>query len=704
MTHNEIVDAKVGQVVQAGIVHGGVHFHAGAGADTLVPRQLPAAPAGFVGRDTELARLDEILGRDEEERVARGPGLSILLVTGAGGLGKTWLALHWAHRVSERFPDGCLFADLRGFSPDGVPTPPSAVLSGFLEALGVAPERVPAGTDARAALYRSLSADKRLLVVLDNAADTAQVAPLLPGGASCVVVTARDRLPALVTGHSANPVVLDVLGYEQARALLVGRLKSQQPDDQTLVIDELVRLCRGFPLALAIVAGRAAAHPHVPLSSLAAELHTLGLSAMGDADLGASLPDVFSWSLRALDDQQVRAFSLLGISPGPDVALDAASRLIDVTLPEAHAILRGLCKASLLDRNAHGRYVMHDLIRRFAVDQGRRLPAADRVDALHRVLDFYVHTALAGDRVLEPHRDHVIRRVVRVVSDGRRLSDTASCLRWFDIEYRCLSAARRTAAELGLHRLVWSFAWATDTFNYRRGHRHEQLQAWQDGLRAAEELGDPVALLYAHRGVGVAYARSGDHLHGTRHLELAIRAAEDVHDSCGQADALYVFAWIKQQQQDIAGALGHAVRALELYRRVNDPVGEADTINAIAYYIAHCGNLDLARRYCRLALALHRHHRHLAGQAHVLEGLGHIAHQAADQAEAVLHYSEAALLFEELGDDYFLANTLDVLGDVYVALQRHDRAHAAWNRAADLYNAQQRRSNLNDVRAKLAAR
>ncbi len=266
MTHNEVVDAVVGQVVQAGMVQGGVHFHAGAGTAAALPRQLLADPSGFVGREVELARLDDLLGTDNERPAAHAT-MRILLVTGIGGLGKTWLALRWAHRVSERFPDGQLFVDLRGFSPEGVPTTPEVVLRGFLEALGVAPDRVPDEVNARAALFRSLSAGKRVLVVLDNAADTAQVVPLLPGSASCVVlVTSRDRLPALITGHSAKPVALEALGFEQARALLSNRLSSRRLEDEAFAVDELVRLCKGFPLALAIIAGRADTPPQIPLA------------------------------------------------------------------------------------------------------------------------------------------------------------------------------------------------------------------------------------------------------------------------------------------------------------------------------------------------------------------------------------------------------------------------------------------------------
>lgn len=297
----------------------------------VVPRQLPATPAQFVGRQRELDRLGALLcawppggeGPAAEE-VTPGGTLLISAIGGTGGMGKTWLALHWAHRNLHRFPDGQLFVDLRGFSPTERPAHPTDALGGFLDALGVGRDRQPTDQDRRAELYRSLVADKRMLVVLDNAVSTDQVVPLLPGGHHCtVVVTSRNQLRGLIARHGARPVHLDVLSDTEARTLLTGILGPDRADADDRAIAELVESCGRFPLALGLVAARAAADPRSPLRDIVAELHDLGLDALDSDDPSASLPAVLSWSLRRLTDRQREVFALLGIAPGSDTGLPA---------------------------------------------------------------------------------------------------------------------------------------------------------------------------------------------------------------------------------------------------------------------------------------------------------------------------------------------------------------------------------------------
>jgi predicted ATPase len=235
---------------------------------------LPAVSAPFVGRHDEVDRLDAAV------RTGAGSHATVVVsaIAGAGGTGKTWLALHWAHRNLHRFPDGQMFVDLRGFCPDGKAMDAATAVRGFLDALGADPDRIPGSPHAQAALYRSLLADKRMLLVLDNAADTAQVAPLLPGNGNCtVVVTSRNRLPGLVTGHGAQHLALDVLDDEDARALLIGRLGARRVDEERAAVDDLIRLCGGSPLALSVVAAHAHTRPEVALGVLVGELLELGL-------------------------------------------------------------------------------------------------------------------------------------------------------------------------------------------------------------------------------------------------------------------------------------------------------------------------------------------------------------------------------------------------------------------------------------------
>ncbi|NUT50651.1 MAG: transcriptional regulator, partial [Saccharothrix sp.] len=285
-------------------------------ARTPTPRQLPAAPRLFVGRVDELARLDKALAPQQ----GRAPALAIV---GAGGTGKTTLALHWAHRAADRFPDGQLHADLRGFDPSGPPVSPAAVLSGFLDALGVA---APADPDRQVALYRSLVAGKRLLVVLDNARDTAQVLPLLPGSGTCtVLITSRHRLTGLSVTHGVPTLALDVLTDAEARDLLTGHLSGQRAHEEPDAVARLLRWCAGLPLAVGIVAARAAVHPDFPLAALADELQEdPGLDAVDTDERSISLRAVVGASYRAGPPAAARAFALLGVAPGPDIGVQAA--------------------------------------------------------------------------------------------------------------------------------------------------------------------------------------------------------------------------------------------------------------------------------------------------------------------------------------------------------------------------------------------
>ncbi|HWO68536.1 MAG TPA: BTAD domain-containing putative transcriptional regulator, partial [Umezawaea sp.] len=336
-------------------------------AEAPVPRQLPAPPRWFTGRGIELARLDQALTVEPAEGIAAagtGSGtrsvatVVISAIGGAGGIGKTWLALTWAHQHAEQFPDGQLFVDLHGFSPTQEPMVPEAAVRGFLDALGVDSGRIPTDLDAQAALYRSLVAGRRMLIVLDNAATADQVVPLLPGTPACtVLVTGRTRLASLIDRHGARHLRLDVLPRDEARALLTARLGADRVSAEPDAVDELVELCRGYPLALSITARHAATHPSVPLAEVAVELRELGLEMFHhDTDPAASLPAVLSWSLRAFTDEQRTVFALLGITPGADTSLPAVVALTGLPSARARKALSALQEASLLESRPGGRY------------------------------------------------------------------------------------------------------------------------------------------------------------------------------------------------------------------------------------------------------------------------------------------------------------------------------------------------------------
>jgi transcriptional regulator with XRE-family HTH domain len=433
----------------------GVSAHRARPSKTI-PRQLPAPPTCFTGRTRELAGLSEAL----DDTSIDGPAVLISALAGSGGIGKTWLALHWAHRHLDRFPDGQLFTDLRGFSPDSGPLDPHIAVRGFLDALGADAAHLHGDLAQDTARYRSHIADKRMLILLDNAATIDQISPLLPGSRSCtVIVTSRTILTPLLTRHGAHHLNLDILTDTESRELLVRRLGRARVAAEPDAVAELIRLCGRYPLALSIVASHAQAHPDLPLTDFSSELREVGLDAFDDSDPATSLPSVLSWSLRSLTPEQRTAFELLGIAPGPDIGLSAAAGLIGLRPSRARTLLRTLADVSLLTRKAHERYAMHDLVRDYAATTAEHdLADGTREAALRRVIDFYVRAGYAADRIVFPERPPIQLNPPLVDVQPPRLPDLDAALAWFDAEHPTLLAAQRTAARIGWHRAVWQLA------------------------------------------------------------------------------------------------------------------------------------------------------------------------------------------------------------------------------------------------------
>lgn len=306
--------------------------------------------------------------------------------------GKTALAVHWAHRVAERFPDGQLYVNLRGFHPSGAMSPAEAI-RGFLDAYAVPPDRIPEGLDAQAALYRSLLADKRALVLLDNARDAEQVRPLLPGAPDCLaVVTSRNPLTGLVVTEGARPLVLELLSPGEAREFLIRRLGAARVEAEPAATDAIITRCARLPLALAVVAARAATRPCLPLPELARQLDAArgGLSGFAGEDPLTDARVVFSWSYHTLSAEAADLFRLLGLHPGPGISLAATASLLGTPAGFAAERLAELCRAHLLTEPVPGRYAFHDLLRDYATELTEtRDPEATRDAALGRLLGHY---------------------------------------------------------------------------------------------------------------------------------------------------------------------------------------------------------------------------------------------------------------------------------------------------------------------------
>jgi DNA-binding SARP family transcriptional activator/tetratricopeptide (TPR) repeat protein len=668
-----------------------------AGAGTaVVPRQLPAAPWAFTGRQEHLDALTATL--DQTGTVV------ISAIRGAGGIGKTWLALAWAHRHLDQFPDGQLFVDLRGFSPDSEPMAPAVALRGFLDALGVAPARIPLDLQARSGLLRSLVAHKRMLIVLDNAADADQVVPLLPGGDSCtVLVNSRRTLTGLITRHGAHHIALDTLSDDEARALLARRLGAARVAAEPEAVTKLLRLCGGLPLALGIIAAHALVHPELLLAEFVAALDGRGFNAFHD-DPTTSLTAVLSWSYRALTTQQQVGFGLLGIAPGPDISLPAAASLTGQPPAQAAIVLRGLQEASLLGRDTRGRYSMHDLIRRYATDTAHhQLPDDLREAALRRVIDFYTHTADTADQLLNPYEPTQRIDPPAPGCHPHALPDSRAALAWFDTEHPCLLAAQHTAATHHWHRTVWHLAWNLTTLHLLRGHRRDELTAWQTGLAAAEHLHDHAAHAVAHLHLGHAYTDLERHDEAIRHLHQSLTLAEHHHDHTGQAHAHRALAWAWGQREDNRRALEHATHALRIARTLDDPVWEARALNTFGWFAARLGDHDQASDHCQAALTLFHRHPDPDDEANALDNLGYIGHHTGNHHQAIHHYHQAVTRRRDLGAIYQLADTLGRLGQPHAALGQRDQARAIWREALQLYRDQGRHDDADRIQRQLAA-
>jgi len=683
-------------------VSGGIHLHL-TRPGVVTPRQLPTAPAWFTGRKRELAALTEAL----EAGALLGATMVISAISGVGGVGKTWLALHWAHKHADLFPDGQLFVDLCGFSPSLQPLSPAAAVRGFLDTLGVEPTGIPVELDAQAALYRSLVAGRRMLIVLDNARDSAQIVPLLPGASTCtVLVTSRRQLASLVARHGARLVDLNVLMDAESWQLFVRHVGVARAAAEPEAVAELLGWCAGLPLAISIVAARAARHDRFPLAVLAEELREASarLDAMDGHELTVNLRVVFSWSYHALDPEQARIFALLGLSPGPDIGLSAAANLAGLGNARTRVLLGEIEDASLIQQPVPGRYQAHDLVFLYAAEcADADLDPQTRELARRRLVDYYVHTAHVGDRVLHPHRDLVEPEPPGPGCRPDSLTAEPAALAWFDAEHSSLMLAQQLALGQGRYQAAWQLAWTLDTFHWRRGHLRDDVTVWQAALSAASQLDEPVPRIKAHRRLGLAQARIGEHRPALDHLRKALSLAEEIGDANELAHIHWCLAWTWDSQREDHQALEHAEHALRLFHELAQPEWEAETLNEMGRYCARLGRLDEARAHCKNALALCRDHDYREGEASVLDALGYVAQQAEQYVPAIDYYSRALALYRDLGCSYEEPNVLDRLGHAHAAADGRVDAHHAWRQALDLYANQHRVADAERIRQQLSA-
>ncbi|QLQ39439.2 AfsR/SARP family transcriptional regulator [Micromonospora robiginosa] len=635
-----------------------------------VAAQLPPALPTFTGRDAEIAALDALAGRG-----------GAVVVSGTAGVGKTALVVHWAHRAAGRFPDGQLYANLRGFDPAATPTAPARVLHGFLEALGVPPARMPGEPDLMVSLYRTAVAGKRLLVVLDNARDAEQVRPLLPGSPGCLaVVTSRDQLVPLVVTESAQPVNLDLLSPGEAREMLVRRLGASQVAAEPAAADDIAVRCARLPLALAVVASRAVTNRHFSLAAIAGELGDLDAFHGGDelTDVRA----VLSWSCRTLSQPAARLFRLLSLHPGPDVSAPAVASLAGVGRRTSGLLLAELTRANLFTEHTHGRFAFHDLLRAYATDLADTTePAADRRDAVRRLLDHYLHATHAADLALHPHFSEIGLAPPGAGVTPERPTGKAAATAWLTAELPALLAAVPLAARSGFEGHAWRLAWAMAGFLHRQGHWQDWLGTQQIALAAASRIGDRAGQGHAHRSLGLACSRLRRYDEADDHLGRALDLFTDIGDDAGRAHTCLNLGQLAERQERYPQALDHSRRALTLFGAAGNRAGRGYTLNAIGWQETLLGDHHRALESCGEALRILREVDDVQGEADTWDSLGHAHQQLGDDRRAIACYEHALELFAQVHDRYAEAGTYVKLGGSHRALADLGAARTAWRRA-----------------------
>jgi transcriptional regulator with XRE-family HTH domain/tetratricopeptide (TPR) repeat protein len=674
----DAVDAVAGQAAEA-------DEPAGSTAGVTVPRQLPTRVPHFAGRAGELAQLDGVLDAAASDQATGATGVVISAIGGTAGVGKTALALHWAHWVAHRFPDGQLYANLRGFDAgNSKPADPADVLRGFLDALGVHPDRLPADIEGLAGLYRSVLAGRRMLVLLDNAADAAQVRPLLPASPDClVIVTSRRDLAALAAREGARLLQLDVLSEQEANELLVTRLGKERAAAEPWAVTELATLCARLPLALSVVVARAAAAPKLPLSSLAAELTELGgrLDALDAGDPAANVRTVLSLSYRYLPETAARMFRLLGLHPGPDISAAAAASLAGVPVAQARVALRDLTRASLLMEVVPGRFAFHDLLRAYAAEQGTSPEGT--TNTRRRMLDHYLHTAHAAHRVLYPGRELIDLDACASGVAPEDFGGKASALAWLEDEYQVLLKVTDLAARTGFDAHAWRLPVVLWTFHNVCGHWHDGTRLHRLALEAARRLGDLSGEAQTLRGLG-SFAMSLSAFEEAHEcLAVAQAVFRELGDDLGLARTDVIFSQALEFQGRFAEAKAVMDDALRLSESApanrHMMLVRASALNGSAWNSVQLGDLSEARAFCLKAIELCQAIGYSPGEAGTWDTLGVVLQRLGSHAEAVNCFLRAVTLDREMGNRYDLAMVLAHLGETYLSLGDQRGAREAWD-------------------------
>ncbi|MFD5096606.1 tetratricopeptide repeat protein [Amycolatopsis thailandensis] len=657
-------------------VHEAVLRHDLPPGEQTAPAQLPAAVTEFTGRAGEITELDRLADRVGDEPL-------IICLTGTAGAGKTATVVHWGHRVRDRFPDGQLYLDLRGYAPEE-PVSPGDALGAFLTALMPGGAEVPLGVTERAARFRTELDGRRMLVVLDNAVSVEQVRMLLPGAGGCaVVVTSRDALTGLVALHGAHRVTVDQLPLADAVTLL-GRLVGPRVDAEPESAAVLAERCVRLPLTLRLAAELAVSRPAVPLSRLAAELRaaqqTLDVLSGGD-DQRAAIRAVFSWSLRQLSDQAVAAFAALGRHPAPTFDAHVLAALAGQPLATARTLLNTLARAHLVQPAGVDRYLMHDLLKAYATEAG----SVDERSALDRVYAYYLAAVAAAMDRLYPGEAHRRPPVAAAASPVPGFPGADDARDWLDAELATISALAAHAATHG--RPESSVALSRLLFRYLDGRNETVAISIHGHARtAAHATGDRAGEATALHSLGGVHLQAGRADAAVAHLSAAATLFKEIGDLSSQGRAVAGVGMVEERAGRYRPAIDHYTRALALFRHDTDLVAQAHVLTRLGTVEARIGHAAAVTNLDH-AMALHRQAGHPFGQAWAKLGLAEVALTRDHLGDALTLHNEAVELFRTLGHLESEAWSIDGLGRTHTLSGHPDRAAEHHRRALDLFVA-----------------
>jgi DNA-binding SARP family transcriptional activator/tetratricopeptide (TPR) repeat protein len=652
--------------------------------------QLPVGVAGFVGRQAQFDRLDE-------------PS-EITVLHGTPGVGKTSLALRWAHARADRFPDGQLYVDLHGFSAGGAVTDPGAALRGFLEAFGVPAQRIPLDVEDRAALYRSHLAGRRVLVVLDNARDAEQVRPLLPGTPTArTVVTSRSRLAGLQVAYAARTIALDLLDGPEAVRLVADRIGVVRAAREPDALREMIGRCAGLPLALAVLASRIVMRPDTPLAVLAGELREDGstLDALASDDPAIDARTVFSWSLQSLSQAGAHLFRLLGLQFGNDISVPAVASLAALPVAQTRRLVQELLGAQLLSERRPGRYAMHDLLMEYARELADEENAAERRAAEARLFDHYLHVSHAARLQMTPIYRYLTLPAPAPGVQVVPIADYEAARIWFTVEYPVLAVAVRRALTLELPTVAWRLSWAFGKFQQQNGNGKDGIDDGQLVLDAVVRAGDRAGEAYLRHNLAVTFNRMGQSDLARRMAEEACRIQEEIGNVAGEALSLTALGVIADYVGEPALARRCHERAVKLNRLAGNRLGEGNALNSMAWLACTVGNFREAVDCGHLALEALTDHDAVILRAATWDTIGFAYHNLGQLDHAADCFRRSIHYYVRTGDTYLMSEAYEHLGAVLLDLDDRDGARTQWQQVERIL-AELQHSRLAEIRQRLA--